>query len=176
MNITWIGSPNYNEGRGIYKPYAIIIHIMDGTLSGTDSWFLNKKSEVSAHYGIGKNGDIHQYVKEENTAWHAGTVSKPLNTIFSKVNPNLFTIGIEHEGKPQDAWTPEMIESSAFLIAEICLRWRIPIDRNHIFGHYEINSMKPNCPAKKREIINDLIVEAFLAQKNLKSQINRIYG
>jgi N-acetyl-anhydromuramyl-L-alanine amidase AmpD len=41
---------------------------MDGTLAGTDAWFTNPASQVSAQYGIGKNGEVHQYVKEEDTA------------------------------------------------------------------------------------------------------------
>lgn len=157
MNIINIPSPNFTAGRKIFKPEAIIIHIMEGSLSGTDSWFKNPDSKVSAHYGIGKNGEVHQYVAEVNTAWHAGRVNAPswplikpaANGLF--VNPNFYTIGIEHEGNENSDWTEAMYNSSSEMIKEICSRWNIPIDRNHIAGHHEIYSLK-TCPGHKVDL------------------------
>jgi hypothetical protein len=45
---------------------------MEGTLAATDSWFLTPESQVSAHYGVARDGRIHQYVGESDTAFHAG--------------------------------------------------------------------------------------------------------
>lgn len=147
MEIKWVGSSNKNIGRFGYRPEAIVIHIMEGTLAGTDAWFNNPSSRVSAHYGIGKNGKIHQYVMESDTAWHAGIIS--VNATWSllkpDVNPNYYTIGIEHEGFAAEPWTPAMYRASAELIHEICMRWDIPIDRRHIIGHREIYTEK-TCP------------------------------
>ena len=157
----WKGSPNFWAGRKGYKPELIVIHIMDGTLSGTDAWFANPASQVSAHYGIGKSGEIHQYVKEEDAAWHAGRVDAPsAKLIKPKVNPNLYTIGIEHEGKSTDVWTDEMKRASASLIRDICQHWQIPIDRDHIIGHYQIYSKKPDCPSHDKKILNELVALA----------------
>lgn len=168
MKIIQKKSPNFWVGRKGYRPEAIVIHIMDGTLVGTDSWFANHTSQVSAHYGIGKNGEVHQYVQETDTAWHAGRVEAPVwKLIRPGVNPNLYTIGIEHEGKPNDQWTEEMKRVSANLIREICQRWQIPIDRNHIVGHFEIFSKKPNCPASNKAIIDELVALAGQTAPNL---------
>lgn len=157
----WIGSPNKRVGRRGYKPEAIVIHIMEGSLAGTDSWFRQSVSKVSAHYGIGKQGEIHQYVSESDTAWHAGRVSNPTwKGIKSKVNPNLYTIGIEHEGKAHTFWSDAMYQASANLIKEICQRWKIPIDRTHIIGHREIFSGK-TCPGS--EVSFEKLIQ--LAQK-----------
>ncbi|OFZ47608.1 MAG: hypothetical protein A3D92_25130 [Bacteroidetes bacterium RIFCSPHIGHO2_02_FULL_44_7] len=134
---------------------------MDGTLPGTDSWFANPTSQVSAHYGIGKSGEVHQYVQENDAAWHAGRVNAPVwKLIRPNVNPNLYTIGIEHEGKPDEGCTETMKQSSATLIREICQRWQIPIDRDHIVGHFEIFSKKPNCPATNKRILDELVTLA----------------
>lgn len=177
MNIIWKGSPNFWEGRQKMKPEAIVIHIMDGSLIGTDSWFFHGSAAegkpVSAHYGVGKSGEVHQYVKEENTAWHAGGVDNPSWALIrSGLNPNLYTIGIEHEGGPTDAWTEAMKKSSAELIKEISKRWNIPIDRDHIIGHYQIFSKKPNCPAQNKGIIDELISLARLeAQIGMPGQV-----
>jgi len=161
MNIIQKKSPNFWIGRKGYRPEAVVVHIMDGTLVGTDSWFANTTSQVSAHYGIGKNGEVHQYVQESDAAWHAGRVDAPTwKLIKPNINPNLYTIGIEHEGKPDDVWTDAMKQSSAALIREICQRWQIPIDRDHIVGHFEIFSKKPNCPATDKRILNDLVTLA----------------
>jgi N-acetyl-anhydromuramyl-L-alanine amidase AmpD len=163
----WKGSPNFWTGRKGYKPEIIVIHIMDGTLSGTDAWFVNPASQVSAHYGIGKNGEVHQYVKEEDSAWHAGRVDAPsAKLVKSNVNPNLYTIGIEHEGKADDIWTDAMKQASASLIREICQRWQIPIDRDHIVGHYQIYSKKPDCPAHDKKILYELVALADQQQTN----------
>ena len=161
MNIIQKKSPNFWSGRKGYRPEAVVIHTMDGTLVGTDSWFANTTSQVSAHYGIGKNGEVHQYVQESDAAWHAGRVDAPVwKPIKSNINPNLYTIGIEHEGKPDDVWTDAMKQSSATLIREICQRWQIPIDRDHVIGHFEIFSKKPNCPATNKQILDELVALA----------------
>jgi len=161
MNIIQKISSNFWAGRKGYKPEAIVIHIMDGTLAGTDSWFNDPASQVSAHYGIGKNGEVHQYVKEEDTAWHAGRIDMPTwKLIKLGINPNVYTIGIEHEGRPDDVWTDAMKQASASLIREICQRWQIPVDRDHIIGHFEIYSKKPKCPATNKMIINELVALA----------------
>ncbi len=161
MNIIQKQSPNFWSGRKGYKPEAVVIHIMDGTLVGTDSWFGNTTSQVSAHYGIGKNGEVHQYVQEIDSAWHAGRVDAPIwKLIKQNINPNLYTIGIEHEGKPDDVWTDAMKQSSATLIRDICQRWQIPIDRDHVVGHFEIFSKKPNCPASNKKILDELVALA----------------
>ncbi len=161
MNIIQKKSSNFWVGRKGYRPEAVVIHIMDGTLPGTDSWFANPTSQVSAHYGIGKSGEVHQYVQENDAAWHAGRVDAPVwKLIRPNVNPNLYTIGIEHEGKPDEGWTEAMKQSSATLIREICQRWQIPIDRDHVVGHFEIFSKKPNCPATNKRILDELVALA----------------
>lgn len=38
MDIKWIRSPDKGKGRKGYRPEAIVIHIMDGTLAGTDRY------------------------------------------------------------------------------------------------------------------------------------------
>ena len=172
MNIIQKKSPNFWTGRKGYRPEGVVIHIMDGTLVGTDSWFANPASLVSSHYGIGRTGEVHQYVKEEDTAWHAGRVDAPIwKLVKPNINPNLYTIGIEHEGKPDDVWTDVMKQSSGELIREICQRWQIPIDRNHIVGHFEIFSKKPNCPARDKKIIDELVALAVGQQMSHPSQV-----
>lgn len=142
----WVGSPNRQKGRAGFRPEAVVVHIIEGTLASADSWFGTTKSQVSAHYGIGKRGEIHQYVGEADTAFHAGRVWKAKwNGLKPGVNPNLYTIGIEHEGNGASEWPDAMYTASARLIADVCTRWSIPIDRAHVVGHREIYGRK-TCP------------------------------
>lgn len=161
MEIIQKKTPNFTAGRVAAKPEIVVIHIMDGTLTGTDSWFASPESGVSAHYSVGKKGEVHQYVKETDTAWHAGRVKNPSFSLYKKdVNPNLYTIGIEHEGNATTVWSPAMKKASAELLKDICARWNIPLDRDHVIGHYQVFSAKPDCPAKDKAIIDELILLA----------------
>ena len=144
--IEWIGSCNKTLGRFGYRPEAVVIHIMEGTLAGTDEWFNDPASRVSAHYGIGRDGRIHQYVHEGDMAYHAGRVSGSIWPLLRPgVNPNWYTLGIEHEGGDQSDWPDSMYEASAQLVAEIGSRWGIPLDRTHVIGHREVYARK-TCP------------------------------
>ncbi len=73
---------------------------MGGSLAGTDSWFANPLSQVSAHYGVGLNGEIHQYVALSDGAWANGILEFG-NTWPGPagVNPNYLTVSIETEDK-----------------------------------------------------------------------------
>ncbi len=139
MDVVWIGTPNKAKGRDGLQPLAVVIHIMDGTLQGTDTWFLDPASRVSAHYGVGTTGMVHQYVAEGDTAWHAGRRYQPTWTLIKDTpNPNFYTIGVEHEGAADTPWSDAMRGTSTRLVMEICNRWSIPIDRDHVIGHREI--------------------------------------
>jgi len=177
-NMKQVPSPNFSKGRSGYKPEMVVVHIMEGSLTGTDGWFQNTASKVSAHYGIGVNGDVHQYVQESDVAWHAGRVDKPTVALKPGVNPNLYTIGIEHEGKVTSVWSKEMKQASASLIKDICTRHNIPIDRQHIVGHREIYSVK-TCPGNLA-IVDELISLAkgshdiLLKEATLKELVNEL--
>lgn len=137
---------NFTKGRQGQKPRAIVLHLMDGTLNGTDAWFRNKDAQASTHYGVGKKGEIYQWVNESDTAWGNGRVYKPTwRLVDAKMNPNLYTISIEHEGVTGHIWTPEQYAADVELIKDIAARWNIPLDRDHIIIHSEIYGLKPSC-------------------------------
>jgi N-acetyl-anhydromuramyl-L-alanine amidase AmpD len=63
------------------------------------------------------------------------------------INPNLYTLGIEHEGRPKDPWTDEMYAATAELIAGMLERHPglHPFDRDRLVLHREIFAGKI-CP------------------------------
>lgn len=167
MNIIQKSSPNFKIGRNGYTPQIICLHIMSGSLAGTDSWFATTTSQVSSHYGVGLNGEIHQYVDESNTAWTQGLKVPPINRPTFKLykeasNPNNYCISIEHEGQDLSKAPIEQLNASVELIKAIAGRYGIPIDRDHVIGHYEVDPVrKPNCPATDKTIIDRIIAMAL---------------
>jgi hypothetical protein len=126
---------NYTNGnRGAAKIDFIIIHIAQGSYSGTINWFKDPRSNVSAHYVVGRTGRITQCVRNEDIAWHAG------NWTYNKRS-----IGIEHAGYARNRWTRPMYRSSAKLSANLCRRFNIPID-HHIRGHRAVPGVATRCP------------------------------
>lgn len=71
-------SSNYSQGRNGYNICKITPHHMSGKLSSQQcgNIFRNPNRNASSNYGIGNDGDIACYVKEENRAW---TSSSPWN-------------------------------------------------------------------------------------------------
>lgn len=110
-NITWIGSPNHYQGRSGYHITHITLHIMVGHLTGTDSVFQHPGG-ASAHYGIGADGTIHQYVSENDGSWSDANYAS-----------NNSTISIEHEGGMNGIpCTQACMDASAKLCADIAKR------------------------------------------------------
>jgi hypothetical protein len=161
---------NFRVGRssGVisFKPAIIVLHIMAGTLAGTDDWFLKSSGDkaVSANYGIGFiNGklELHQYVKDEDTAWAQGRVQNPTFSLYKpNVSPNLYCLSIEHEGQDLSTAPEGIIGASVELVKFLAAKWNIPIDRDHIIGHYQIFAGKPNCPATNKAIIDTIVRRA----------------
>lgn len=61
---------NYTVGRSGRKIEIITIHHMAGVLSASQCGkIFQGNRKASAHYGIGNDGEIGQYVDETNTAW-----------------------------------------------------------------------------------------------------------
>ena len=107
-------SGNHYNGRNGYSVTHITLHIMVGYLAGTDSTFANSASQASAHYGIGADGTIHQYVSERDGSYSDANYAS-----------NNSCISIEHEGgMAQGAvCTQACIDASARLCADIARRY-----------------------------------------------------
>lgn len=151
--MTQVSSPNYGlprgtSGRSGYNVIAIVDHIMSGTLAGTDSWFQNTASKVSSHFGVGKNGEIHQYVDINNVAWSNGVVDQPSwPLLISNVNPNNYTVSIEHEGQSGDQFTEAQYQATLALHRWLIDTFNLQVNENTIIGHYRIDSVnKADCP------------------------------
>jgi hypothetical protein len=132
MNITFKGSPNYTKGRGGQKVTGVIIHWMAGNLASTDAVFQNRSRNTSAHYGI-EDTNVHQYVRDEDTAYHSGNWTV-----------NTQTIGIEHSAQPGRDASGATMETSAQLIADLASKHGFNINSSTVRPHNAIKATQ--CP------------------------------
>jgi N-acetylmuramoyl-L-alanine amidase len=136
---TWVpASPsNYTvaDRPHDYPVDMIVIHDIEGTAASAIKMFQDPTRAASAHYIVSYHGQVTQMVAEKDIAWHAGNWDY-----------NTRAIGIEHEGFAYTSglYTIPEYRSSAELIASICSRWGVPMDRTHVIGHYQVPD--PNHP------------------------------
>lgn len=151
-------SPNRGYARGTRRVDAVIWHIT----AGTDSlgWLTNPSSGASANYLIARTGTIYELVPPNESAWANGRVcnpdadhNQPLVTkwVAEGGNFNQRTVSIEHEGMSSlgngGSLTAAQVAATVHLTAWLCQMFRLTPDRQHIFGHFEIDDCdRPNCP------------------------------
>ncbi|XUM05105.1 N-acetylmuramoyl-L-alanine amidase [Streptomyces venezuelae ATCC 10712] len=112
-----------------YAVDRVVIHVVQGSYASALRVFKDPSHGAAAHYVVRKDGHVAQMIRELDVAFHAGNRDM-----------NERSVGIEHEGfvdRPQD-FTTAMYEGSARLTADICARYGIPVDREHIIGHVEV--------------------------------------
>ncbi|MFD0868753.1 N-acetylmuramoyl-L-alanine amidase [Paenibacillus residui] len=162
--IVWKGNNHTNSSsRGTHVPFVIVNHISAGTMASMDSWFTSPGNKTSsAHFGVAKDGRIHQYVDIRRMAWANGIgaedIAKSKTPVIQDnpgINPNLYSVSIEHEGTDGDL-TEAQFQASVWLhryiqqqVQEIWGRV-FELDRYHVIGHFQVNPRgKPSCPGSK---------------------------
>ncbi|MBZ9639320.1 N-acetylmuramoyl-L-alanine amidase [Streptomyces sp. PSKA30] len=129
----WVAASSANWRRADrpddYTIDMVIIHVTQGSFDSAVKVFQDPGHGAASHYIVRKDGHVTQMIRELDVAYHAG------NRDY-----NERSVGIEHEGfvdRPQDL-TDAMYAASARLTAQICRRYAIPVDREHIIGHVEV--------------------------------------
>jgi V8-like Glu-specific endopeptidase len=138
---------NFTVARGERTIDRVVIHITAGgsRIAGTIGWFQNPDQRnsrdqairVSAHYIVGREGEVVQMVRNRDYAHHASSANRR-------------SIGIEHNANKQTGLNPTepQYEASARLTAWLCGQYGLPIDREHIVGHQEISPRdNHDCPS-----------------------------
>ena len=147
---------NFRTGRPSHlRIEAVVIHLIDGSIQDADAAFTNnaRTHPRSAHYVVSRTGEVRQYVDEDDTAFHAGNVVTPTWAGLKKgpdgkdINPNFYTIGIEHEGRANDDWPDAMYTASAGLLRAIAERHPQlrPLSRANVVLHRDIRGDR-TCP------------------------------
>ena len=120
-SVEFIESPHHSSRNGAAIT-TIVVHCTEIPLKETVALFANpnSKRQVSAHYVIGRQGEIIQMVTDSERANHC-----------KGANSN--SIGIEHVGTETDTMTQAQEASSVALIRWLLEQYDIP--KKRIFGH-----------------------------------------
>lgn len=112
---------------------------MDASAEQIHEWHLNQDwAGIGYHYVIRKDGTIEKGRPEWAVGSHA-------------YGENGHTIGIHLSGDFNDAEpTEKQIEVCAKFLSELCEKYDIPIDRDHIVGHGELDDdvTPQGCPGR----------------------------
>lgn len=140
-DVEWLASPNFDARPEGAVVDMIVIHDTEtpGVRDARTIWrhFANPASRVSAHYVIGKDGEIVQCVPDELRAWHTGE-----SYYLGEDHLNDRSIGIElvNAQTGVDPFTNAQYRSLVRLVSHLVNVHAIPMDR--IVGHKEI-TLKP---------------------------------
>lgn len=153
----WHPSPNFNARPAGCEPNLIVIHNISlpprqfGTPYVTD-FFLNRLDpsaheyfasiahlQVSSHLFIDRIGVIHQYVRFDDRAWHAG-----VSCYQGHDNCNDFAIGIELEGCDDVSYSDAQYQQLVQVIR--ALQASYPAIGNRITGHEHIAPQRKTDP------------------------------
>jgi hypothetical protein len=103
---------------------------------------------LSVHYGVGREGEVAQYIPESRGAWGNSPLEHGHLASLPGGDPNTYTISIEHcdpDGNNRSDLTAAQKAASFKLVADICRRNNIA--PHNIIGHRDIEPIsKPDCP------------------------------
>tara|TARA_Y100001960_G_C14769963_1_gene879346 strand:+ start:3241 stop:3909 length:669 start_codon:yes stop_codon:yes gene_type:complete len=131
-------SPNYaNE---IIKPEYVVLHCMCMTDTQALEFLCAEENGVSAHYYIGRDGQVYNLVDDNKKAWHAG------NSHWKDIehlNPHSIGIELGNDGELKEgewggelAYNDAQYESLILLLKDIQKRYDIKND--NIIAHSDI--------------------------------------
>ena len=125
---SWVATVNFN----LRKPnFVVIHHTAQNSCEQTLKTFTTKKTEVSAHYVVCRDGTVYHMLNDYLRAWHGG-VGKWGNA----TDINSLSIGIEIDNNGFEPFTPPQINSLLSLLDRIKKSFKIPIA--NFIGHADI--------------------------------------
>lgn len=110
----WRPTPvNYTAG-GQLEVRGVVVHIMAGTLPGTESWFRNPQARASSHFGTGRDGQLRQWVDTKDRAW-------------AQADGNRTWLSVENEGEGGDVLTDAQMDRVAQVLAWSHQLYSVPL-------------------------------------------------
>jgi N-acetylmuramoyl-L-alanine amidase len=126
--VEWIGTTNFN----LRKPnYVILHHTAQTSTAQTVKTFTMTKTQVSAHYVVGRNGEVVQMLNDYLRAWHGGAAKWGNVTDI-----NSTSIGIELDNDGFEPYTDIQLNNLLLLLARLKKTYNIPAA--NFIGHGDI--------------------------------------
>lgn len=131
------GTPNFN----LRKPnYVIIHHTAQDSCGQTFYTFGLKRTQVSAHYVICRDGTLHHLLNDYLRAWHAGISKWGNNT-----DMNSCSIGIELDNNGKEPFSGQQINTLLTLLDTLKKTFAIPTA--NFIGHADIAPRRKDDPS-----------------------------
>ncbi|WP_321829433.1 N-acetylmuramoyl-L-alanine amidase [Thalassovita sp.] len=143
LNIIQHPSPNFGGRRDGVTPDMIVLHYTAmPTAQAALQRLSDPKAEVSAHYLIGRCGQIWQMVEEDKRAWHAGAGSWG-----GQGDVNSRSIGIELSNSGAEPFSELLMSSLEALLRDLMARWDIAPER--VIGHSDMAPLRKQDPGAR---------------------------
>ncbi|WP_347158357.1 N-acetylmuramoyl-L-alanine amidase [Pontibacter chitinilyticus] len=132
----WVGTTNFN----MRKPnYVVIHHTAQDSTTQTLKTFTIPKTQVSAHYVIGRDGKVYHMLNDYLRAWHGGVARWGNNTDL-----NSSSIGIELDNNGYEPFSEAQINSLLEVLAMLKKKYSIPA--TNFIGHSDIAPTRKDDP------------------------------
>ena len=142
---------NYDEGPAPASIAGVCLHTPEEDADDTEStpvYFAGANRQASVNYYMDSDGDVIQCVSEADMPYANGVVGKPYPA-WADPNQNLNwqTVSIEIEGRAANIQDTLVIGGPQWnglvaLICDRCTFYNIPMDREHIIGHYQVSTAR----------------------------------
>lgn len=128
----WQPSPNFGPRRDGAVPDMVVIHYtaMQGAQAAVD-WLCDSQSQVSAHYVIGRDGQLWHLVEDAARAWHAGA-----GAWGAVGDVNSRSIGIELDNCGSAPFPEPLMQTLERLLARLMRDWAVTPQR--VIGHSDL--------------------------------------
>ena len=135
----WVGTTNFN----LRKPnYVVIHHTAQDSTAQTLKTFTLTRTQVSAHYVIGRDGRVYHMLNDYLRAWHGGVARWGNNTDL-----NSCSIGIELDNNGTEPFAEPQITSLLHILAGLKKNYGIPTA--NFIGHADIAPSRKNDPSAR---------------------------
>lgn len=132
----WAAAIHYD----LRKPnFVIIHHTSQNSVTQTVRTFQVPHSKVSAHYVIGKDGQVIQMLNDYERAWHAGRSKWGAVTDLNSIS-----IGIELDNNGREPFPDPQINSLLILLDTLKSKYLIP--QLNFIGHADIAPTRKDDP------------------------------
>lgn len=136
-NADWSPAIHYDVRR---PNYVIIHHTAQRSLAQTVRTFQLEHTKVSAHYVIGRDGQVVQMLNDYLRSWHAGRSKWGTITDMNSVS-----LGIELDNNGREPFSEAQIQSLLTLLETLKTKYRIPF--TNFIGHSDIAPARKNDPS-----------------------------
>lgn len=168
----WRGPvPNRRLGGMVAQPHGLVPHVIVGSLRSADMIFHQAAQQKSAHFGVGKDGRLVQWVDTLDVAW-------------AEAAGNSWWWSAECEGMDTEPHTPAQIDALAHLVVWLRTLSPFPLQVTDDTSGFGIISHRNggapwgghSCPGDKRHMQRADIVNRAKALELPPSEVTPMYS